>query len=128
MLPARLPKLHGRPTMGLLAGSKLLSHTRQHTAAVWSSRTLTTTRPLKQTGPRYSTDVQPEKPINFYKTHGRAFFKAITLAFLTYQIVYWAWLTLETEETMDQKKREIKSLESEVRLLDDSRKSHRPAT
>ncbi|KAI1614344.1 hypothetical protein EDD37DRAFT_652918 [Exophiala viscosa] len=114
--------------MGLLARPKLLPFSKQGTAPVWSSRTLTTTRPLRQTGPRYASEPQPEKPINFYKTHGRAFFKAITLAFLTYQIAYWAWLTLETEDIMDQKKREIKSLESEVRLLDDSRKSHRPAT
>ncbi|KAK4939854.1 hypothetical protein LTR10_019921 [Elasticomyces elasticus] len=114
--------------MGLPARSQLLPSTRQITARVWSSRTLTTTRPLRQIEPRYPVDTQPEKPINFYKTHGRAFFKAITLAFLTYQIAYWAWLTLETEEVMDQKKREIKSLESEVRLLDDSRKSHRPGT
>lgn len=49
----------------------------------------------------------------------------MTLAFLTYQIAYWAWLTLETEEIKDQKNREIKTLEQEVRLLDESRKSQK---
>jgi hypothetical protein len=67
-----------------------------------------------------------EQPVNFYRTHGRALFKALTLAFLTYQIAYWAWLTLEAEEIKDQKNHEIRSLEHEVRLLDESRKSHRP--
>ncbi|EXJ75919.1 uncharacterized protein A1O5_00427 [Cladophialophora psammophila CBS 110553] len=71
---------------------------------------------------------QPDRPVNFYSTHGRAFFKAITLAFLTYQIAYWAWLTLETEYLKDEKNREIKSLEQEVRILDEGRKAHRPGT
>jgi hypothetical protein len=50
----------------------------------------------------------------------------ITLAFLTYQITYWTWLLLETEEIKDQKNREIRSLEQEVRLLDEGQKGHRP--
>jgi hypothetical protein len=33
---------------------------------------------------------------------------------------------LETEEIKDQKSREIKSLEEEVRLLDEGRRSHLP--
>lgn len=73
-----------------------------------------------------SSSAQPERPTNFYQLHGRALFKALTLAFLTYQIVYWAWLTLEADEIKDQKNHEIKSLEQEVRLLDESRRAHRP--
>jgi hypothetical protein len=46
------------------------------------------------------------------------------MAFLTYQIVYWTWLTLETEEIKDQRNREIKGLEGEVKLLDEGRKGH----
>lgn len=100
---------------------------------LWQTRSLNPTRSLRQTAPQStsssssSTNGAPEKPINFYSTHGRAFFKAITLAFLTYQIAYWAWLTLETEEIKDQKTRQIKSLEQEVRLLDESRKSENPS-
>ncbi|KIW17792.1 hypothetical protein PV08_04987 [Exophiala spinifera] len=92
------------------------------------TRYLSTTRSFRQTPTQSSSEGPPEKPINFYGTHGRAFFKAITLAFLTYQIAYWAWLTLETEEIKDQKTREIKSLEQEVRSLDDNRKSQRPGS
>ena len=61
---------------------------------------------------------------NFYRTHGRAFFKSFTLAFLTYQIIYWSWLTIEAEEIRDTKDAEIKSLENEVRLLDEGRQNH----
>jgi hypothetical protein len=63
----------------------------------------------------------PNPHTNFYKTHGRALFKALTLAFFTYQVCYWAWLVLETEEIKDQKRREIKSLEGEVRLLNEGK-------
>ena len=83
------------------------------------ARGFTTTRPVRQ---QYAA----EKHTNIYQTHGRAIFKALTLAFFSYQVVYWAWLTLETEEIKDQKKQEIKSLEREVRLLDEGRKAHRP--
>jgi hypothetical protein len=72
-----------------------------------------------------SSPSRPPKPhTDFYRTHGRALFKALTLAFFTYQVCYWAWLVLETEEIKDQKSREIKSLEGEVRLLDEGRNSH----
>jgi hypothetical protein len=78
--------------------------------------------PTHHQAPSPSSNSQPPNPhTNFYKTHGRALFKALTLAFFTYQVCYWAWLVLETEEIKDQKRREIKSLEGEVRLLDERR-------
>ncbi|RMZ78142.1 hypothetical protein DV738_g4018, partial [Chaetothyriales sp. CBS 135597] len=55
----------------------------------------------------------PPQP-SFYKTHGRAFFKCFTLAFFTYQLVYYSWLTLESEYTRDEKEREIRGLEAEA--------------
>lgn len=89
-------------------------------------RTFHTTRIPHQV-PLPSSSAQPRNPHrDFYRTHGRALFKALTLAFFTYQVCYWAWLVLETEEIKDQKTREIKSLEGEVRLLDEGRKSHMP--
>jgi hypothetical protein len=85
------------------------------------------TSPTRHQAPPSSPTPQPPNPhTNFYKTHGRALFKALTLAFFTYQVCYWAWLVLETEEIKDQKSREIKSLEEEVRLLDEGRRSHLP--
>jgi hypothetical protein len=46
------------------------------------------------------------------------------LAFFTYQVLYWGWLTLETEEIKDRVRREIRGLEGEVRLLDEGRRGH----
>lgn len=85
------------------------------------ARPLTTSRSLQQ------SHHAPEQPVNFYRSHGRALFKALTLAFLSYQIVYWAWLTVETEELKAHKDQEITALEKEVRLLDETRRSQPPS-
>ena len=66
----------------------------------------------------------PSPHRNFYKTHGRAFFKVLTLAFLTYQLVYYVWLVLEAEDVQDQAGREIKGLEGEIRLLAENSDIH----
>ncbi|RMZ83003.1 hypothetical protein DV737_g1761, partial [Chaetothyriales sp. CBS 132003] len=70
--------------------------------------------------PRIRPDPDPSTPPrpSFYRTHGRAFFKCFTLAFFTYQLVYYGWLMLETEYTRDEKEREIRGLEAEVRHWD----------
>jgi hypothetical protein len=44
-------------------------------------------------------------------------FKAFTLAFLTYQIIYLYWLTIKSDEEKDELEREIKGLEGAVKLL-----------
>ena len=93
-------------------------------ALTFTPRTFSTTHSLRQQHPQYPQT--PERPVSIYKTHGRALFKALTLAFFSYQVVYWAWLTLETEEIKDQKNQEIKSLEREVRLLEEGRRGHKP--
>ena len=86
-----------------------------------STKLFTTTSPAL-TSELYSSRSNPHRA--YYQTHGRALFKCLTLAFLTYQVMYWTWLTLETEEIKDRKNREIKGLEGEVRLLDEGRRSH----
>ncbi|ETN38992.1 uncharacterized protein HMPREF1541_07034 [Cyphellophora europaea CBS 101466] len=90
-------------------------------------RSLSTTQPLRQhrpTPPPASDTPSPPR-YNFYRTHGRAFFKSFTLAFLTMQLVQWAWLVAETEEEKDARNAEIRKLEGEVRLLGEGRGSHR---
>ncbi len=85
------------------------------------------TKPFTTTSPTRSSELDPRRSNPhraYYQTHGRALFKCLTLAFLTYQIVYWTWLTLETEEIKDQKNREIRGLEGEVKLLEEGRWSH----
>ena len=115
-----------------LAQRPLGRHTRCYTRLrayqCQTTRTLTTTFPRQHPDPPVSSPPAPPSPppqggsTNFYRTHGRALFKALTLAFFSYQIIYWAWLTLETEEIKDQKTREIEGLEAQVRRLDQLRK------
>ena len=81
-----------------------------------TSRTLRSSHPpSRQSSPHYT----------FYAIYGRAIFKSLTLAFLTYQVLYWLWLTVETVNIMDAQKAEIRSLESEAKMLDEGRKAHR---
>ena len=94
-----------------------------HPATSHSLRRSFSSRPSLLQQNQYNTP--PPQNYSFYRTHGRAFFKTFTLAFLTYQIVYWFWLTIEAEEIRDAKDAEIKSLESEVRLLDEGRNDHK---
>lgn len=85
------------------------------------------TKPFPTTPPTRISALNPPRTNPhgaYYQTHGRALFKCLTLAFLTYQIVYWTWLTLETEEIKGQKNREIRGLEGEVRSLEEGRKVH----
>ena len=71
-------------------------------------------RPLRRLASSlHSPAPNPHKA--YYQTHGRALFKCLTLAFLTYQTVYWSWLKLDAEEKKHFKELEIRSLENEVR-------------
>ena len=125
-LAARIPRssslisqLQPRYTLRPISNSQLLP-TRSRTPQIPSRAFTTTLRKLQN---QYSHPNEPQRP-SFYRTHGRAFFKSFTLAFLTYQIIYWFWLTIESEEIRDTKDAEIKGLEGEVRLLDEGRKGH----
>jgi hypothetical protein len=84
-----------------------------------------TTRPFHVSHTVFQEQLPRAGSSNFYKSHGRALFKALTLAFFSYQCFYWTWLTFETEAEKDGKNREIKSLESEIRLLEEGRNSHK---
>jgi hypothetical protein len=112
-----------------LAPPNFLSH--RYPSSTYS---LTRSDPFSTTFTRRaSTDVRPppssssENPHRaYYQTHGRAFLKCFALAFLTYQLVYWVWLFIESEDTKDRKQREIKGLEMEVKMLQGGRGSHSP--
>lgn len=67
---------------------------------------------------------RPSPHTSFYKTHGRALFKSLTLAFFSYQTFYWYWLLIESESEKDEKDVRIKALKEEVRLLANGVGSH----
>ncbi|CAG9999901.1 unnamed protein product [Clonostachys byssicola] len=54
-------------------------------------------RPFYRTARPYSTKT-PNPTSQFYKTFTRPIAKVVLGAVLTYQLVYWAWVKLETDE------------------------------
>ncbi|KAH8664284.1 hypothetical protein BX600DRAFT_512335 [Xylariales sp. PMI_506] len=58
---------------------------------------------------------------NFYKTFGRPILKVALMAVFTYQLAYYGWVKLETDETRDELAAEITQLETRVAELEASR-------
>ena len=79
-------------------------------------------RHLLQRG-RNSTYQPPEPPQSsnrhrtFYRTFGRPLGKNFLIAVVTFQVIYWSWLKLESLDTKEEKNEEIQSLESELKSL-----------
>ncbi|KAL1867588.1 hypothetical protein Plec18167_008588 [Paecilomyces lecythidis] len=57
-----------------------------------------------------------------FRAFGRPFAKVFLGAILTYQILYWTWLKLETDESKLEKNGEIANLENKARELVSTRK------
>ena len=65
--------------------------------------------------PPRSQESNPHR--NFYKTFGRPVIKNFLVAVLTYQVLYYSWMYLESMEVQEQKGAEIKALEGEIKGL-----------
>ncbi|RKU41847.1 hypothetical protein DL546_000190 [Coniochaeta pulveracea] len=65
-----------------------------------------------------SSATRPKSPTSdFYKTFTRPVAKCLLLAMFTYQLAYFAWVKLETEEIRKKKTAEIAGLEEQVKEL-----------
>ncbi|KAH6850784.1 hypothetical protein B0I37DRAFT_372395 [Chaetomium sp. MPI-CAGE-AT-0009] len=65
---------------------------------------------------------QPPSPTGaFYKTFTRPVAKCALLAVFVYQLVYFGWAKLETEEVKEERQAEIVKLEAQVRGLQAAR-------
>ncbi|KAL2046048.1 hypothetical protein N7G274_001495 [Stereocaulon virgatum] len=59
---------------------------------------------------------KPTSPhVGFYKSFGRPIAKVFLGAVFTYQVVYWTWVKLETEEIRERNNAQISTLEAEIR-------------
>lgn len=69
----------------------------------------------------YQAPTPPKSQSNphrdFYRQFGLVTFKNFLIAMFTYQVIYWSWLKLESEETKRQMGGEVKSLEGEIRRM-----------
>ncbi|CAM1508480.1 Fc.00g053280.m01.CDS01 [Cosmosporella sp. VM-42] len=57
---------------------------------------------------------QPSVTAQFYKQFTRPMAKALLLAVFTYQLTYWSWVKLETDEIRAERDTEIATLEAKV--------------
>ncbi|KAK4042880.1 hypothetical protein C8A01DRAFT_32977 [Parachaetomium inaequale] len=66
---------------------------------------------------RYSSQKQPSATGTFYKTFTRPVAKCALLAVFVYQLVYFGWAKLETDEIKAERQAEIIKLEAHARSL-----------
>ncbi|TPX15181.1 uncharacterized protein E0L32_004739 [Thyridium curvatum] len=87
----------------------------------------TSQRRLASSGPKQTASSSSSKPTSnyaaFYRTFTRPLAKTMLLAVFTYQLVYWAWVKLETDEIKAEKTAEIAGLEAQVKSLQENQKS-----
>ncbi|KFA60924.1 hypothetical protein S40285_05790 [Stachybotrys chlorohalonatus IBT 40285] len=76
---------------------------------------------------RASTETkQPSETAKFYKQFSRPVAKVLLLAVLTYQVAYWGWVKLETDEIRAETDGTIARLEAKVAEYE--KKIGKPAT
>ncbi|KAJ9142658.1 hypothetical protein NKR23_g7110 [Pleurostoma richardsiae] len=73
--------------------------------------------PVQAVQRRLNSSQPPSPSSSFYKTFGRPIAKVSLMAIFTYQVAYWGWSKLETDEIRAEKTSEIAALESEVKSL-----------
>jgi hypothetical protein len=61
---------------------------------------------LLATKPYQTNTPPPDSQANFYKTFTRPVAKCALLAVFVYQLVYWGWTKLETDEIKDERQGE----------------------
>ncbi|OJD31143.1 pantetheine-phosphate adenylyltransferase family protein [Diplodia corticola] len=104
----------------------LLPH--RTTSALAAAAASRTPWPLGLRAGRRSSSYQPPTPPKqeksstyanaqraFYRDFGAPVAKVFLGALVTYQVLYWGWLKLETLETKEEKTAEMASLEAQVR-------------
>ncbi|KAG7007071.1 hypothetical protein G7Y79_00011g029690 [Physcia stellaris] len=69
----------------------------------------------------YSSQQAPSKVtsphIGFYQSFGRPIAKVFLGAVFTYQVAYWVWVKLETDEMKEKKNDEINDLKAQLKAV-----------
>lgn len=66
---------------------------------------------------------EPSAYSSFFKTFGRPIAKVSLMAVFAYQLVFFAWMKLETDDIRSSREAEIASLETKVRELQAAKKA-----
>ncbi|KAF4455250.1 hypothetical protein F53441_2400 [Fusarium austroafricanum] len=66
----------------------------------------------------YASKTQPSSVSQFYRTFTRPIAKTLLIAVFTYQLVYWGWVKLETDEIRAEREATIEKLETTIKEHD----------
>ncbi|KAI1096893.1 hypothetical protein F5B19DRAFT_488099 [Rostrohypoxylon terebratum] len=106
----------------------MLSRTARHIAPLrtFAARQTPLAQPaqLRRTWARFSSSQsqQPSPNSQFYRTFGRPIAKVFLLAIFTYQLAYYFWVRLETDEIKSELRATITDLEARIDRLEKARK------
>ncbi|EPE09731.1 hypothetical protein F503_07507 [Ophiostoma piceae UAMH 11346] len=70
-----------------------------------------------------SSSSEPSAYSSFFKTFGRPIAKVSLMAVFAYQLVFFAWMKLETDDIRSSRNAEIASLETQVKELQAAKKA-----
>ncbi|RGP65098.1 hypothetical protein FSPOR_7488 [Fusarium sporotrichioides] len=66
----------------------------------------------------YASKSQPSPTSQFYRTFTRPIAKTLLIAVFTYQLAYWSWVKLETDEIRAERDATIEKLETTIKEYD----------
>ncbi|KAF5540953.1 hypothetical protein FPHYL_11969 [Fusarium phyllophilum] len=69
---------------------------------------------------------KPPSPVSqFYRTFTRPIAKTLLIAVFTYQLAYWTWVKLETDEIRAEREATIEKLETTIKDYDAATKANK---
>jgi hypothetical protein len=71
----------------------------------------------------YANKTQPSPTSQFYRTFTRPIAKTLLIAVFTYQLAYWSWVKLETDEIRAERDATIETLETTIKEYDAATKA-----
>ncbi|EKJ70386.1 hypothetical protein NXS19_012578 [Fusarium pseudograminearum] len=66
----------------------------------------------------YASKSQPSPTSQFYRTFTRPIAKTLLIAVFSYQLAYWSWVKLETDEIRAERDATIEKLETTIKEYD----------
>ncbi|KAJ4250596.1 hypothetical protein NW762_011855 [Fusarium torreyae] len=71
----------------------------------------------------FASKTQPTATSQFYRTFTRPIAKTLLIAVFTYQLAYWGWVKLETDEVRAEREATIEKLETTIKEYDAATKA-----
>ncbi|KAF4338803.1 hypothetical protein FBEOM_7273 [Fusarium beomiforme] len=82
--------------------------------------------PTRVVARRTYANKAPSPVSQFYRTFTRPIAKTLLIAVFTYQLAYWAWIKIETDEIRAEREATIEKLETTIKDYDAATKAKKP--